>query len=470
MIALMPLTAVHPDAGMLDATAPVLGSGVRWEQVHRARPRVPLRCRECAHGVHAKVSPTGLRFFAHDVDAPRCSLSAESLAHHLLKAELVSALRQAGWHGELEVAGDGWRADVLGTSPDRARRTAYEAQLSAATSAELQRRTGRMTASGLEVCWVAEKDVPWTGRVPSVRIAWPPAQEQHARPDAVPAGLEDGGARGGPDPRPGPLLPDPSSGSRPGLVVVDGVGRFAALWCSPRESCSTAGRDGLGADLGPCPGHGGWQRPDPVPLVSFVAGVCAGSIRPVTARVEPLQPLGRHRPGAWVWTTHRHYAAETEQVTAQDARERWLVPRREAQRRLEQDQATRHRHIERLLARQQALTGPAVDLLKREHPGRVTVGTRRSYWAMGLPVLVDRRERAVLSPVAGRVPAVRTLLAKVTVIVASTEEQQRLAKVCAPDQRIVVLEVEVPAPKPLGGRGATITASQAISIMLGERR
>jgi hypothetical protein len=34
--------------------------------VHRTRPRPPLSGRQCGHGLHAKVPPTGLRFFAHD--------------------------------------------------------------------------------------------------------------------------------------------------------------------------------------------------------------------------------------------------------------------------------------------------------------------------------------------------------------------------------------------------------------------
>jgi hypothetical protein len=41
-------------------------------------------------------------------------------------------IRAAGWHAELEVAGDGWRADVHAASPDGQRRTAWEAQLACA--------------------------------------------------------------------------------------------------------------------------------------------------------------------------------------------------------------------------------------------------------------------------------------------------------------------------------------------------
>ncbi|WP_169315141.1 hypothetical protein [Cellulomonas gilvus] len=58
------------------------------------------------------------------------TLSGESLAHRLLKLELVDAVRLAGWNAQLEVSGDGWRADVLASKPTSSRRIAREAQLS----------------------------------------------------------------------------------------------------------------------------------------------------------------------------------------------------------------------------------------------------------------------------------------------------------------------------------------------------
>ena len=81
-----------------------------------------------------------MRFFAHDADAPNCGLAGESLAHRLLKIELASAIRAAGWHAELEVPGNGWRADVLATSPDGKTRMAWEAQLAASTAEDLGMR------------------------------------------------------------------------------------------------------------------------------------------------------------------------------------------------------------------------------------------------------------------------------------------------------------------------------------------
>lgn len=73
------------------------------------------------------------------------------MAHRLLKLQLASAIRDAGWYAELEVAGEGWRADVLASSPDGTKRMAWEAQLAQITLDELRDRTARVEASGAGV-------------------------------------------------------------------------------------------------------------------------------------------------------------------------------------------------------------------------------------------------------------------------------------------------------------------------------
>jgi len=180
----VPLTAQHADAGVLDATVDPLGEDMPWEAIHRARPRAPLTCRECGHRLHAKLSPKGLRFFAHDRAAPDCSLVGETMAHRLLKLQLASAIRDAGWYADLEVAGEGWRADVLATSPDGTKRMAWEAQLAKITLDELQERTSRMEASGVPVCWVTDQDRPWIRAVPAIRVSLPvePGRRVRATP------------------------------------------------------------------------------------------------------------------------------------------------------------------------------------------------------------------------------------------------------------------------------------------------
>ena len=66
--------------------------------------------------MHAKVSPNGLRFFSHDAAQSDCPTAGESLAHRLLKLELVSAARAAGWEAELEVAGEAGDIPVISLS------------------------------------------------------------------------------------------------------------------------------------------------------------------------------------------------------------------------------------------------------------------------------------------------------------------------------------------------------------------
>lgn len=168
----MSFTAVHAERGRLDASLPDLGCGWDWSAIHRVRPPAPLVCRECGHGMHAKASPLGLRFFAHAPGAPTCMLAEESMAHHLLKLELAQAARAAGWMAELEVSGpDGrWRADVLASTAN-SRRVALEAQLASITAAEIRARTQRMGADGVRAYWFSDRNrIPWLGAVPSVRL------------------------------------------------------------------------------------------------------------------------------------------------------------------------------------------------------------------------------------------------------------------------------------------------------------
>ena len=175
----MTFVAVHADRGRVDATLDDLGCGWAWAQIHRSRPRVGLACQRCEYPVHAKVSPAGLRFFAHDPQRRQdCPAGRETMEHHLLKLELATAVRLAGWRAELETSlpRAGWRADVLAVSPDGARTMAWEAQLSTITADEIIERTRRLTASGVPVCWVSIKPSPWTVEAPAVLVR--PATER----------------------------------------------------------------------------------------------------------------------------------------------------------------------------------------------------------------------------------------------------------------------------------------------------
>lgn len=447
----MPLTAVHATAGVLDVTldpyAPGPGQalaagGLAWEDLHRRRPRPPLSCRECGHGLHAKVSPTGLRFFAHDRGAPECCLSGESIAHRLLKVELASAIRAAGWHVELEMPGDGWRADVLATSPDGITRMAWEAQLAPATVDELRERTERMTAEGVSVCWVTDKDRPFIGHVPSIRIR---AKDTEQGPD------KDLTRR------------------HPSQQTIDGLGAFRPDWCSTRPKCNIAAQHGLyGREEGPCPGHGRWERPPvALALTDFVAHVLHGTIRLHEARAEQPWGLGRHRPGKFLWTTRQHWLAEQEQVYAAEVADGWAAKRKEEQAQRQKQENDHLAAIAALEARQAALIPPAIQLVKREARGHVGVRDSSPDWAMGVPLFVHDMPQGVVAPVASRVKSdVRERLRRLTVFVASEKERERLARVCFPRQRIVLFDVEVVVP--IGSVAHPgITPKQARNIMFG---
>lgn len=424
----MPLTAAHAELGVLDTTRDDLGGKATWEQVHRVRPRAPLSCRGCGDGVQAKVSKLGRRFFAHDAAVADCPVNGETPAHRLLKTALAGAIRRAGWTAELEVAGAGWRADVLATSPDGSRRIAWEAQLASTTAAELAERTATMRAELDGVCWVTDKDAPWLCHVPSARIAY-----------------EDDGRA---------------------LRVVDGVARFFADWCQRRRHCDAWAQHGYyRREPGPCPGHGEWEAVDGLTLDRLVAAVSADQLRPHRTGVRRRSDSRHYPAGPLIWTARRYLEQEAEQLESTalvDQRSR----RREEAIRVEQSE--HEARIAALLARQQALVLPAVELVHREtgtYP-RVADGPREPEWAMGVPVRVAGSAYAVVSPVAGRINRrLRKRFASLLVIVADERERKRVAAVCDAQQRIVVITVDVPAV-PMTDAAIGISVQQAVRTLV----
>jgi hypothetical protein len=290
--------------------------------------------------LHAKVSPKGLRFFSHDAAQSDCPTAGESLAHRLLKLELVSAVRAAGWEAELEVAGNGWRADVLATSPER-RRVAWEAQLAQITTEEISDRHSTMIADGLEVCWVTDRHRAWIGEVPAIAV--------------VPAHPETG---------------------ETGLHVVAGHARFEAHWCQNRRSChDVPDFERYAQQAGPCPGHGRWETPPPLPVTRFVAAVCADCLRCLTLTEHHRDAWQRQGAPASAWTSRRSVVAEHEQVAAGKVREAF-------EQGLDAESASHERHIVALMERQQAIRKPAAALVG-ELTGAGMAGRRRPGTGVG---------------------------------------------------------------------------------------
>lgn len=167
----MPLTAIGAHEALFDSTC---CSDETWAGIHKVHPRAELSCRDCRAPMHAKVSSTGLRFFAHDSLQPGCPSLGETPAHLELKRAIAFAIRSAGYRAVLEAvptAGDtgGWRADVLGISPD-GRRIAFEVQLAGMTIEAGRERTSRYADDGIGCVWVSSKQAPWMTALPSCHV------------------------------------------------------------------------------------------------------------------------------------------------------------------------------------------------------------------------------------------------------------------------------------------------------------
>ncbi|MGI5372589.1 competence protein CoiA [Streptomyces iakyrus] len=104
-----------------------------------------------------------------------CALANESPEHHLLKLELATAARAAGFRAELEVGNEArtWRADVLVLDERDRPFMALEAQLSPMTPQDARMRTDRYAVDGVAVCWISMEKRPWERGVPSLRLAPP---------------------------------------------------------------------------------------------------------------------------------------------------------------------------------------------------------------------------------------------------------------------------------------------------------
>ncbi|MEU5157753.1 MULTISPECIES: competence protein CoiA family protein [Actinomycetes] len=175
----MQFTAEHAEWGRVDITLDDLGCGRSWEEIHRVRG-VELVCPECGGQVHARVSKLGTRHLYHRTKPPSCSLANESLEHHLLKLELVTCARAAGFRAELEVAAPTgeWRADVMVLNADGSWLMALEAQLSPITVEDIAARTGLYERDGVAVCWFGLRPRPWVGTVPTLLVQAPEEQGQ----------------------------------------------------------------------------------------------------------------------------------------------------------------------------------------------------------------------------------------------------------------------------------------------------
>ncbi|MFI1585567.1 hypothetical protein [Embleya sp. NPDC020630] len=383
---------MHADLGPVDATLPDLRCGARWEDIHRVRPRAPLTCPGCTGAVRAKRSPKKLRFFAHDVVTPDCPHHGESLAHHLLKAELAGAAREAGWVCALEVAGHGWRADVLSTHPTQGRPLAWEAQLAAITIEDVEERGRRMREDGVGVCWVSDRSLPWLGQAPSIRVE-----------------RADDGT----------------------LMIIDGLARFVSSWCPKRHKCSHL------AAVGPCPGHGHWEPVEPLPLVRLAAAIRDDTTRPLRLR-SGVHQAWREQDRVVRWTTAAYAALEAEQVAATEVAEAAQAAALAAYRR-GLPPAPPPPDVRRRRLHQAGIAQLVAEEAPRQTGEPAVFDPPQARWAWGVPVSIGGRVRAVICPDPTAVPAVLDRLASVVLYVPADKDVDVLAGHAAPGQRIAVV-------------------------------
>ncbi|MFJ3880910.1 hypothetical protein ACIPW5_26135 [Streptomyces sp. NPDC090077] len=429
----MVFVGTHAKWGRIDATLLDLGCGQDRAALHH-KP-APVTCRECGwrlHLVHVTHGGRDLWHLRHADNAPQCTGAKESMARHLLKLDLAWHARDAGAVVELEARADdgSWTADALATMPD-GRRVALEAQLAPKAAAEIEMRTARYAAAGVEVCWFSDRrKVPWLDSTPAVQLAR--------------AG--DGGP----------------------LQVVAGAARFVAGRCLKRPLCEQV------PGALPCAGHGGWEDVE-VPLDRFVAALCRNTVRPYRLRVGP---------SVLRWVTRPYFGLEAEQLAAAGHRERAAERLAAARRREEQDQATHMGHINALLQRQATLAGVVSAYVHHETGQPVKVGRDPDpAFAMGVSVTVHGELYGVICPVASRIPAQREQLDGLVLFAATEREADRITAQAPRGQRVVVLQVPqqptASAPTPaegavsvtrVGQGQAAISIREAVRIMTGVDR
>jgi hypothetical protein len=139
---------------------------------------IPFVCRGCGGRVHMRLHPGDesdepfVTFAHHPGEGERCRALGfhveESPEHHRLKDAIARSAKDAGWSVELEVPGDGCRADVVATRKGASR--VLEAQLSPLGTEEAIRRTDLYTREFGPTTWTHTRVRPWSTRIESVRV------------------------------------------------------------------------------------------------------------------------------------------------------------------------------------------------------------------------------------------------------------------------------------------------------------
>lgn len=125
---------------------------VQWQFWQKNKPDIVMTC--CGQKGNFRTSHLGTRHFYHLAN-DGCAHIGESVEHLYLKAQIYQILKGMGYPCDMEVSGNGWRADVLATINGVP--TAFEIQLSPQNHEQTVYRTKRYHESGVDVHWLMEK-------------------------------------------------------------------------------------------------------------------------------------------------------------------------------------------------------------------------------------------------------------------------------------------------------------------------
>lgn len=145
----MPFTAIV-EGSRVNALAFLPGE---WRDLKKRKPDVEiLPCRHKGHLVTRK----GTRFFRHNPGI-ECTWEKESPEHRECKRIIYETAIAMGYRADVEVLGDGWRADVLIKTPSNDftfEKLAFEIQLSDQSLAETITRSKKYQSSGVLPIWL----------------------------------------------------------------------------------------------------------------------------------------------------------------------------------------------------------------------------------------------------------------------------------------------------------------------------
>ena len=133
----------------------VLCSNEEWAEAIGASKGNEHRLRTlcCDQPAYASHSPLNLRYFAHKPGSDRCPSAAETDEHAFLKAKAAQTVNSIPeWSADVEVSGDGWRADVLAVR--KSIKVAIEIQLSGQAKRETSERNSKFVSSDVTPFWL----------------------------------------------------------------------------------------------------------------------------------------------------------------------------------------------------------------------------------------------------------------------------------------------------------------------------